>query len=340
MKTVCFGEIMLRLCPPDFDRFVQSDSFSAAYGGSEANTAVSLANFGIESAYVTILPAHEIGQAAVNSLRRYGVDTSAVNRKGARVGIYYLEKGASHRPAKVIYDRANSAFALAERSDFDWDCLLEGADLFHFSGITPAIGGNLPAICLDALTCAKKKNITVSCDINYRKTLWTYAQAMSVLTPLMKFVDILIVNEEHADNIFGIRGFNPVPEKALTDLADYEITARLLAETFSLKKAVITLRRTISADNNAIAAVIYDAAADTYAASSPYNISIIDRVGAGDAFGAGIIYGTLQNFTPAELIEFAAAANALKHTINGDASLMSADETKAIAIGKKGEVMR
>ena len=340
MKTVCFGEIMLRLCPPDFERFVQADSFDAVYGGSEANTAVSLANFGIDSVYVTNLPAHEIGQAAVNSLRRYGVDTSQINRKGARVGIYYLEKGASHRPAKVIYDRANSAFAMSERGDFDWDAILSGADIFHFSGITPAIGGNLPEICLDALKCAKKLNITVSCDINYRKTLWTHAQAAAVLTPLMEYVDILIVNEEHAADIFGIRGFNPIPERALTDLADYEITARKLAESFNLKKAVVTLRRTISADNNAIAAVIYDAQSDKFATSTPYNITIIDRVGAGDAFTAALIYTHLQNQTPQDAIEFATAANALKHTINGDSNLTSAAEITSITKEKRGAVVR
>ena len=208
MKTVCFGEIMLRLNPAGYTRFIQTDTFGATYGGGEANVAVSLANYGIDASYVTKLPSHEIGQSAVNSLRRYGVDTSDIVRGGERVGIYYLETGASQRPSKVIYDRAYSAIALAKRSDFDWERILDGANWFHFTGITPALGGELPEICMDALKVCRQKGITTSCDLNYRKNLWSTEEAGRVMGELMKLVDVCIANEEDAEKVFGIKAEN------------------------------------------------------------------------------------------------------------------------------------
>lgn len=345
MRIVCFGEIMLRLCPPDFGRFVQAENFSAFYGGSEANTAVSLASFGADCVYVTNLPENDIGQAAVNSLRRYGVDISEINRKNGRMGIYYLEAGASQRPSKVVYDRAGSVFALAEREDFDWDKILDGADIFHFSGITPALGGNLPDICFDALRCAEKKNITVSCDLNYRKNLWSYEKAGEVLIPMMEYIDILIANEEHADKVLGVRAFDPYPERGIDDIGDYGLTARMLAERFDLECAVVTVRRTVSASDNKLAAVMFSR--ETFHGecyfSRPYDIRIIDRVGAGDALDAGLIYALLdaRKRNPQDVIEFAVAASVLKHTVNGDMNLVSVSEVDALVNGRtSGRVER
>ena len=342
MKIVCFGEMLLRLCPPEYGRFVQAERFEACYGGSEANVAVALANFGADCGYVTNLPAQEIGQAALNALRRYGVDTAFVNRREGRLGLYYLEKGASQRPSKVIYDRRGSAFALAERGDFDWEEILDGADLFHFSGITPALGGNLPDICMDAIQCARRKGVTVCCDVNYRRALWTYAEAAAVLLPMMAYTDILIANEEHADLIFGVHALDaPEEREDLADLREYETTARLLAEKCTLRQAVITLRRTLSASDNVIAAVMYDTAQRKCFFSHAYTIRIVDRVGGGDALDAGLIYALLNGRSGQETVEFAVASSVLKHTISGDANLISAGEADALIQNQgKGRLTR
>ena len=333
MKTVCFGELMLRLNPHGYTRFVQAEDFGATYGGGEANVSVSLANFGLDSSYVTKLPCHEIGQAAVNSLRKYGVITSDIVRGGERVGIYYLETGASQRPSKVIYDRAYSAIALAKRSDFDWNKILDGAGWFHFTGITPALGGELPEICMDALKACKEKGITTSCDLNFRKNLWTSEQAGKTMGELMKLVDVCIANEEDAEKVFGIKAENTDVEKGVVNHEGYKSVAKQLSDRFGFKRVAITLRTSISANDNIWAAMLYDKASSNYYFSKSYNIHIVDRVGGGDSFGAGLIYASLMNKDPQQIIEFAVAASCLKHTIYGDYNMVSVKEVEGLMSG-------
>lgn len=338
-KTVTFGEIMLRLAPEGYYRFVQAESYGATYGGGEANVAVSLANFGLDSAFVTKLPAHEIGQAGVNSLRRYGVDTSGIVRGGERVGIYFLEKGASQRPSKVIYDRAGSSIAKAAKEDFDWEEILEGADWFHFTGITPALGDNVAEICLEACKKAKEKGITVSCDLNYRNKLWSKEKAGEVMGELCKYVDVCIANEEDAGDVFGIRAANTDIVSGKVNHEGYKEVAKQLADQFGFQKVAITLRESISANDNNWAAMLYDG--EDYHFSKKYPMHIVDRVGGGDSFGAGLIYGCLNDMSAADTIEFAVAASCLKHSIEGDFNQVSVDEVKKLAGGDaSGRVQR
>jgi len=338
-RVVTFGEIMLRLAPEGYMRFVQADKFGATYGGGEANVAVSLANYGLDAVYVTKLPKHEIGQAAVNSLRRFGVDTSKIVRGGQRVGIYYLEKGASQRPSKVIYDRAGSAIATAEKSDFNWDEIFEGADWFHFTGITPALGSNVAEICLDAVKIAKEKGLTVSCDLNYRKNLWSREEAGRVMGMLMPYVDVCIANEEDAYDVFGIKAENTDVTAGKVNHEGYKEVAKKLSDRFGFKKVAITLRGSISANDNNWAAMLYDG--ENYYFSRNYLIHIVDRVGGGDSFGAGLIYALLSGYDSQSALEFAVAASCLKHTIEGDFNLVSVDEVKKLAGGDgSGRVQR
>lgn len=338
-RVVTFGEIMLRLAPEGYRRFVQADSFGAVYGGGEANVAISLANYGLESRYVTRLPSHEIGQAAVNTLRSFGVDTSMIVRGGDRVGIYFLEKGASQRPSKVIYDRAGSAVAAAKRKDFDWDRIFDGAGWFHFTGITPALGPELAAICEEACCSAKAKGLTVSCDLNYRKKLWSREEAGKTMAVLCKYVDVCIANEEDAKDVFGIEPEGNDITGGKLNRAGYEHVAARLAERFGFQKVAITLRGSISASENNWAAMIYENGAAYF--SKEYNIKIVDRVGGGDSFGAGLIYGSLTGKPVRDALEFAVAASCLKHTIEGDYNLVSAREVEALAGGDaSGRVQR
>jgi len=338
-RVVTFGEIMLRLAPEGYMRFVQADKFGATYGGGEANVTVSLANYGLDAVYVTKLPKHEIGQAAVNSLRRFGVDTSKIVRGGQRVGIYYLEKGASQRPSKVIYDRAGSAIATAEKSDFNWDEIFEGADWFHFTGITPALGSNVAEICLDAVKVAKEKGLTVSCDLNYRKNLWSREEAGRVMGMLMPYVDVCIANEEDAYDVFGIKAENTDVTAGKVNHEGYKEVAKKLSDRFGFKKVAITLRGSISANDNNWAAMLYDG--ENYYFSRNYLIHIVDRVGGGDSFGAGLIYALLSGYDSQSALEFAVAASCLKHTIEGDFNLVSVDEVKKLAGGDgSGRVQR
>jgi len=338
-KIVTFGEIMLRLAPPGYYRFVQTDTFCATYGGGEANVAVSLANFGLDVAFVTKLPKHELGQAAVNSLRRYGVDTSKIVRGGDRIGIYFLEKGASQRPSKVIYDRANSAIATATREDFDWDRIFDGAAWFHFTGITPALGDNVAEICMDACKAAKAKNITVSCDLNYRKNLWSREKAGRVMSGLMEYVDICIANEEDAGDVFGIWADDSNITAGRLSKEGYKQVAEKLAERFNFDKVAITLRSSISANDNNWAAMLYDRG--EYYFSKTYPIHIVDRVGGGDSFGAGLIYSIINGKEPQDALEFAVAASCLKHTIEGDFNHVSVAEVERLAGGdSSGRVQR
>ena len=307
MKIVTLGEIMLRLSTPGNTRFVQSDSFDVVYGGGEANVAVSCANYGHEAYFVSKLPKHEIGQSAVNALRKYGVRTDFIARGGDRVGIYYLETGASMRPSKVIYDRAHSSIAEADPQDFDFDAIMEGADWFHWSGITPAISDKAAELTRLACEAARRHGVTVSVDLNFRKKLWTKEKAQSIMKPLMQYVDVCIGNEEDAELCLG---FKP----------DADVEG---GET-----------------HNGWKAMIYNG--EEFYESKRYDIDpIIDRVGGGDSFSGGVIHGLLTKPTQGEALEFAVAASALKHTINGDFNLVSAEEVESLAGGNaSGRVQR
>jgi 2-dehydro-3-deoxygluconokinase len=338
-KVITFGELMLRLAPEGYYRFLQADKFGATFGGGEANVAVSLANYGVEAAFVSKLPKHEIGQMAVNSLRKFGVDTSMITRGGDRVGIYYLEKGASQRPSKVIYDRAYSAIAQAKSEDFDWKKIFEGADWFHFTGITPALNPEVAAICLEACRAAKEAGVKVSCDLNYRKKLWTREQARETMTALMPYVNVCISNEEDAHDVFGISAENTDIESGKVNHEGYKSVARQLMDKFGFEKVAITLRSSISANDNDWAALLYDG--KDYCFSRSYHMHIVDRVGGGDSFGGGLIYAQLMGYSTQESIDFAVAASCLKHSIEGDYNCVTVDEVKALAGGSgSGRVQR
>lgn len=338
-KVVTFGEIMLRLAPEGYYRFIQAESYGATYGGGEANVAVSLANYGLNASFVTKLPAHEIGQAGINALRRFGVDTTDIVRGGDRVGIYFLEKGASQRPSKVIYDRAGSSIATATTDDFDWNHIFDGADWFHFTGITPALGDNVAAICLEACKAAKEKGITVSCDLNYRNKLWSKEKAGNVMGELCQYVDVCISNEEDANDVFGIRAAGTDVTTGQVNHEGYRDVAKQLTDRFGFRKVAITLRSSISANDNKWAAMLYDGT-DCYF-SKEYLMHIVDRVGGGDSFGGGLIYACLQDMSAQDTIEFAVAASCLKHSIEGDFNQVSVDEVMKLAGGDaSGRVQR
>ena len=338
-KVVTLGEIMLRLSTPGNTRFVQSDSFDVVYGGGEANVAVSLANYGHEAYFVTKLPTHEIGQSAVNALRKYGVSDKYITRGGDRVGIYYLETGASMRPSKVIYDRANSAIALANPEDFDFDAIMEGADWFHWSGITPAISDKAAELTKLACQAAKRHGVKVSVDLNFRKKLWTKEKAQSIMRPLMEYVDVCIGNEEDAELCLGFKP-NADVEKGETGAAGYFEIFKQMKEEFGFEYVVSTLRESFSASHNGWKALIYNG--EEFYESKRYDIEpIIDRVGGGDSFSGGLIHGLLTKETQGEALEFAVAASALKHTINGDFNLVSVAEVEALVGGDaSGRVQR
>ncbi len=338
-RIVCFGEIMLRLAPEGYYRFFQNDKMQATFGGGEANVAVSLANYGMDASYVTKLPSHAIGQAAINSLRALGVDTKDIVRGGERVGIYYLEKGASQRGSVCIYDRAYSAIQMAKREDFDWDKILDGADWFHFTGITPAIGGELVDICLDACKKAKEKGVKISCDLNYRGKLWTREEARKAMTELCKYVDVCISNEEDAKDVFGIEAENTDIYGGKLDKEGYKSVAKQLKDTFGFEKDAITLRSSISASDNDWAGMLYDG--ENYCFSKEYHLHIVDRVGGGDSFGGGLIYALLSGKDTQSAIEFAVAASALKHSIEGDYNRVGVSEVEKLAGGDgSGRVQR
>ena len=338
-KIVTFGELMLRLAPNGYYRFFQNDQMQATFGGGEANVAVSLANYGMDASFVTKLPTHAIGQGAVNSLRALGVDTKDIVRGGERVGIYYLEKGASQRGSVCIYDRAYSAIQMAKREDFDWDKIFDGADWFHFTGITPAIGGDLVNICLDACKAAKAKGVKISCDLNYRGKLWTREEARKAMTELCKYVDVCISNEEDAKDVFGIEAENTDIYGGKLDKEGYKSVAKQLMDTFNFEKVAITLRSSISANDNDWAAMLYDG--ENYCFSKEYHLHIVDRVGGGDSFGGGLIYALLSGKDTQAAVEFAVAASALKHSIEGDYNRVSVSEVEKLAGGDaSGRVQR
>ena len=340
-RIVTFGELMVRLQPFNYERFVQANSLEFSFGGGEANVAVSLANYGMDAAFVTKLPAHAIGQAAVNSLRRFGVDTSLIVRGGDRVGIYYNEKGASQRGSVCIYDRANSAIQLARPEDFDWDKIFQGADWFHFTGITPALGPNVVEICRQACKAAKERGVKISCDLNYRGKLWTRGQARAAMTELCQYVDVCISNEEDAKDVFGIEAEATDIYSGQINREGYKSVARQLAEKFGFEKVAITLRESHSASDNGWSAMLYDVASGEYCFSKKYELRIIDRVGGGDSFGGGLIYALLSGKGTQAAVEFAVAASALKHTIEGDYNMMTVAEVEKLAGGDgSGRIQR
>ena len=338
-KIVTFGELMLRLAPMGYLRFFQNDQFQATFGGGEANVAVSLANYGMDSCYVTKLPKHAIGQGAVDSLRAFGVDTSKIVRGGDRVGIYYLEKGASQRGSVCIYDRANSAIQQAKAEDFDWDDIFEGADWFHFTGITPALGGDMVEICKQACIAAKAKGVKISCDLNNRGKRWTRDEARAAMTELCKYVDVCISNEEDAKDVCGIEAANTDIYGGKLDREGYISVAKKLTERFGFKGVAITLRESKSANDNDWSGMLYTNGEAVF--SKKYSMHIVDRVGGGDSFGGGLIYSLMNGFAPQQAIEFAVAASCLKHSIEGDYNLVSVDEVKKLAGGDaSGRVQR
>ena len=340
-KVVTFGELMIRLQPYNYERFVQASNLEFTFGGGEANVAVSLANYGMDAVYVTKLPAHAIGQSAVNSLRRYGVDTSKIVRGGDRVGIYFNEKGASQRASVCIYDRAHSAIAEASPSDFDWDKIFEGVDWFHFTGITPALGPNMVEACKQACMAAKERGVKISCDLNYRGKLWTRAQAREAMTELCQYVDVCISNEEDAKDVFGIEAEATDITGGKLNKEGYKSVARQLAEKFHFEKVAITLRESISASDNDWSAMLYDVASDEYCFSKLYHLRIVDRIGGDDSFGGGLIYALLSGKTTQQAVEFAVAASALKHSIEGDYNFVSVAEVEKLAGGDgSGRVQR
>ncbi|MCR5319110.1 MAG: sugar kinase [Treponema sp.] len=339
MKVVTFGELMLRLEPPGYLRFVQTENLSATFGGAEANVAISLANFGVDSCYVTKLPSHEIGQAAVNSLRKFGVNTQYIVRGGPRVGIYYNERGASQRGSKCIYDRAGSSIQLSKPEDFDWKQIMQGASWFHITGITPALGPNLVQSCIEAAEEAHKAGATVSLDLNYRAKLWSREEANKAMTELCKYVDICVANEDDAADVFGIKAENTDTTKGELSTEGYKSVARQIMEKFSLKKVAITLRTSINANRNDWQALLYDG--KDFFFSKKYEVWIVDRVGGGDSFTAGLIYSLLSGKSNQEAVEFAVAASCLKHTIEGDFNMVSVAEVEKLASGNaSGRIQR
>lgn len=338
-KVVTFGEIMLRLVPEGYLRFVQADRFMASYGGGEANVAVALANFGVDVAYVTKLPNHEIGQAALNTLRQFGINTNYIARGGERLGIYYLEKGASQRGSLVVYDRANSSIATASKTDFNWDEIFSGAEWFHFTGITPALGPVLVDICIEACKKAKEKGLKISCDLNYRAKLWTRQQANEAMSELCKYVDLLIANEEDAKDVFSIEAEDSDIHSGKLSHEGYIGVVKKLLERFNFEKVAVTLRSSKSASDNGWAGMLYSDGEFYF--SKEYDIHIVDRVGGGDSFGAGLIYSFLNGSSAQDALEFSVAASALKHTIEGDYNLVSVGEVRKLSGGdSSGRVQR
>ena len=338
-RIITFGEIMLRLKSPALERFFQSPSLEATFGGGEANVAVSLANYGMDAAFVTALPNNAIGEACRRDVRSFGVDVSNIKMTDGRMGIYFLETGSNQRPSKVVYDRADSAIATAPIDLFDWEKIFEGADWFHFTGITPALGPNVVEICKDACKAAKAKGIKISCDLNYRGKLWTRAQANEAMTELAKYIDVCISNEEDAKDVFGIEAENTDIYGGTINHDGYKSVAKQLADKFGFEKVAITLRESHSAFDNGWSAMLYDG--ENYCFSKKYNLHIIDRVGGGDSFGGGLIYALLSGKDTQAAVEFAVAASALKHSIEGDYNMVTVAEVEKLAGGDgSGRIQR
>ena len=339
MRVITFGEIMLRFAPEGYNRLFQTPVFNGTFGGGEANVAVSLANFGVDAGFVTKLPENPIAEACVRELRGFGVDVSNIARGGERMGVYYMEKGASCRPSNVIYDRAHSSISTAVASDFDWDKIFDGAEWFHFTGITPALSDELANITLTAVKVAKSKGLSVSCDLNYRKKLWSRERAGMVMSTLMPYVDLCICNEEDAKDVFNISADGTDIEKGSLCREGYKGVAKKLVERFGFKRVAITLRESFSANDNDWSAMLYDGVEAHF--SNKYSLHIVDRVGGGDSFGAGLIYGFVNGYSNKDALEFAVASSALKHTIEGDFNRVSVKEVESLLKnGGSGRVQR
>ena len=340
-KIVTFGEIMLRLSPPGFERFLQSPAFAATFGGGEANVAVALANFGLDSYYVTRLPKHDIGEAAVRALRAEGVKTDFIARGGDRIGIYFAEAGASQRASNVIYDRARSAISEIEPGMLDWQKIFTGADWFHVTGITPALGDRGAAATRESLEAAKNAGVKVSVDLNFRKKLWSETQAQTIMRPLMAYVDLVIANEEDIQSVLGL----DVPHTDVTsgqlDVEAYKAVAQRVSAEFGSPLVAITLRESISASDNGWSAVLWDNNARTFIHSQRYDVRLVDRIGGGDSFAGGLIYGLVTGRNPEASLRFAVAASALKQSIPGDFNRVSVAEVDRLAKGDaSGRVQR
>lgn len=341
-KTVTFGEIMLRLATPGFSRFVQTDTFEATYGGGEANVAVALAGYGLDSHFVTRLPKHEIGEAAMQAVQRFGVKTDYVVRGGDRVGIYFLETGASQRASKVIYDRAGSSVSEMSPDMVNWADVFANASWFHWTGITPALGEKPRLALVAACKAAKAAGVTISCDLNFRAKLWSEKEAQAVMNPLMEYVDVCIANEEDAEKSLGFHAGTTDVEGAHLDEHGYTVLAKELKKTYGFKTVAITLRESFSASRNGWSAMLHDERDCLEPVrSTRYDIQIVDRVGGGDSFASGLIYGLLTKSNTKDALEFAVAASCLKHTIPGDFNLVRADEVeKLMKSGGSGRVER
>lgn len=341
MKVVSFGEIMLRLSPDGYYKLFQKPELNTSFCGAEANVAVALSNFGDEAEFVTALPDNDIGRSACRELMRYGVKTDNIVYTGDRLGIFFAEKGASQRPSKVIYDRKNSAIALAEPSSFDWEKIFDGADWFHITGITPALSDSLAKISVDAVKAAKKAGLTVSCDINYRSKLWSAQKARPVMTEIMKYVDVCIGNEEDAEIVFGIKAGATDVTKGQLDTDGYKKSLQTVAETFGCKIVAYSQRKSYSASDNGWSGIIYDDEKKQVYTSVQYDIRITDRIGGGDAFASGLIYALHNNISPANAIETAAAAGCLDQTLEGDFCLFGINDVLDLAGGNSsGRVKR
>ncbi|MGI9044488.1 MAG: PfkB family carbohydrate kinase [Gemmatimonadaceae bacterium] len=340
-RIVTFGEIMLRLKSPGAEKLLQSPHLEATFGGAEANVAVSLAQFGLPVTFVSALPANQIGDACIADLRSFGVDTGSIARQGDRIGVYFLESGANQRPSRVVYDRAGSSMATAKRGDFDWDVILEGAAWFHISGVTPAISASAAELAMEGASAARQRGITVSCDYNYRKNLWRYGKkAPEVMRDLVRMINIGIANEEDCQLALGIDSGGSAPPGSL-DSVRYRMTAeRVLDEFPNLDKQVITLRESHSASHNGWSAVLHNRS--SFLASRTYEITdIVDRVGAGDSFAAGLIYGLIEYQDDARALEFAAAASCLKHSVAGDYNRAGVADVESLIEGDgSGRVQR
>jgi 2-dehydro-3-deoxygluconokinase len=340
-RVVTFGELMLRLSPPGFERFWQSPMFSATFGGSEANVAVSLAHFGLESVYVTALPAHAIGEAAVRALRAEGVRTEHIVRSGDRVGIYFAETGASQRPSTVIYDRAHSAMAELSAEAIDWAPIVVGASWMHLSGITPALGTSTADATRRAIRAARSAGATVSFDLNYRRALWTTADARRVVGPMLRDVDLVIANEEDLQSVLGVDVAGTDVNTGRLAQEGFRLAAERVTRDFGPRLVAITLRESISASENGWSALLWDAERGETIASPRYDLRLVDRIGAGDSFVAGLIYALVTRRGRDEALAFAVAASALKHTIPGDFNRVGVAEVERLMRGDtSGRVRR
>ena len=338
-KVVGFGDFLVRLSPPGYLKFIQAEHFDVNYTGAEANVLVSLSCMGVDTDLVTRVPANAIAESGIAMMRKYGVGTKHIQFGGERMGVFYLEKGASQRPSRIVYDRKYSSIAMAEPGMFDWDAIFKGATNFHVTGITPALGPKMPEVCIEAVKKAKEHGLTVSCDLNYRKNMWTAEQAKACMEEMLKYIDILIANEEDADKVLGIKAADTDVISGKLNKDGYVDVADQLCKKYGVKQVGITLRKSISASDNEWGALLYTDGKAYF--SKTYPIHIVDRVGGGDSFAAGLLYGEVQGFDPQKKIEYAAAASCLKHSIELDFNLSSVAEVELLANGDaSGRVQR